>query len=641
MSLREKIIFGYFLALGIAVIGAVSGLQVGNYYQKQALRAREIASRERQLLSKLQIAILYNRPAKQLFPYLQQPEKFHQESAAIRERIADINAILLNYRALESTSNLPELPTLLTQYAVQVEEFSRRFEVFVQRIELLTTSPQLTSEAEKLLLTLVSSQEFADFIEFPDQLQQVLVLAEKQEQQAVNALAKAEVLRSQIIIIGLLLSIAIAALLAIHTSQEITRPLKAVTQIAQRVTHESNFNLRVDINSTDEVGQLANSLNQLIEHLGIQTGELNAIIDNLGDGLLVADREGKIKRTNHNLLGMCPLPGKELTIDKSCREVFGSDLARLITENQANPTQMLTAEVQLADGRVGQALVTAIITSTTKNSVSDCLGSVVLIRDITFEREIDRIKTDFIATVSHELRTPLTSVLGFAKLVKKKLAKTVLPQVNQSEPKTQKATQQVLTNLDIIICEGERLTNLIADILDIAKIEAGKLEWRLEPVSVATIIEQAIATTSVLLQGKNIQLIQEIEPNLPIISGDRDRLIQVVINLIANASKFTQQGSVTCCARLVKQQVLVSVIDTGVGLARENWQRVFDKFQQVGDTLTDKPQGTGLGLPICKQIIEHHGGRIWVTSKIGQGSNFSFTLPVSSQKTAEREKMSV
>jgi signal transduction histidine kinase len=188
--------------------------------------------------------------------------------------------------------------------------------------------------------------------------------------------------------------------------------------------------------------------------------------------------------------------------------------------------------------------------------------------------------------------------------------------------------RQVTENLDIIVAEGERLTALINDVLDLAKIEAGKVIWHMQPLSIPDVVERATAATATLFERKGLKLIKEMEPDLPPIVGDRDRLIQVMINLISNAVKFSERGSVTCRVAQADGDILVSVIDTGVGIAEADRLRVFDRFTQVGDTLTDKPKGTGLGLPICKEIVEHHGGRIWVESEPGKGSNFSFTLPI-------------
>jgi signal transduction histidine kinase len=254
--------------------------------------------------------------------------------------------------------------------------------------------------------------------------------------------------------------------------------------------------------------------------------------------------------------------------------------------------------------------------------------------------QANQAKSAFLSTVSHELRTPLTSVLGFAKISQQRLEKKLFPVIPTDDPKIQREIRQVKENLEIIVSEGERLTTLINNVLDLAKIEAGKVEWNMEPLTISTVIERATAATTALFERKGLALVKEVPADLPQVVGDQDKLIQVVINLISNAVKFTEQGSVTCRAEVVPPviastggEIVVSIIDTGLGIAPVDQAKVFEKFKQVGDTLTDRPQGTGLGLSICKEIVEHHGGRIWVESELGQGSTFSFTLPVQRKKS--------
>jgi signal transduction histidine kinase/DNA-binding response OmpR family regulator len=242
--------------------------------------------------------------------------------------------------------------------------------------------------------------------------------------------------------------------------------------------------------------------------------------------------------------------------------------------------------------------------------------------------EADAAKSSFLSTVSHELRTPLTSVLGFAKIIRRRLEDRLFPLIPEGDRKIQQAKQQVLDNLGVVVNEGERLTKLIDDVLDLAKIEAGKFTWNMSQVSMGDIIERATAATSSLFEAKRLSLVTDVEPGLPTITGDRDRLIQVVINLVSNAVKFTDAGSITCSVHRRESELVVSVKDSGIGIALTDQPKVFEKFKQVGDTLTDKPKGTGLGLPICKEIVEYHGGRIWVESEPGQGSTFLFTLPI-------------
>jgi signal transduction histidine kinase/DNA-binding response OmpR family regulator len=241
--------------------------------------------------------------------------------------------------------------------------------------------------------------------------------------------------------------------------------------------------------------------------------------------------------------------------------------------------------------------------------------------------QADAAKSSFLSTVSHELRTPLTSVLGFAKIIRRRLEERLLPLIPSDDRKVEQAKQQVLENLGVVVAEGQRLTQLIDDVLDLAKIEAGKFTWNMQKLSIAEVIDRAVTATTSLFEGKSVQLVKQVEPDLPAITGDEHRLVQVVINLISNAVKFTPSGSVTVAARARDGEIAVSVTDSGIGIAAADHQKIFEKFKQVGDTLTDKPRGTGLGLPICKEIVEHHGGRIWVDSELGRGSTFSFAIP--------------
>ena len=244
-------------------------------------------------------------------------------------------------------------------------------------------------------------------------------------------------------------------------------------------------------------------------------------------------------------------------------------------------------------------------------------------------KELDKLKTDFLSSVSHELRTPLTSILGFASTSKKRFEKVLLPHVDREDKKAARAVRQVQENLDIIISEGQRLTNLINEVLDIAKMEAGRIEWKEDKFDLQQVVQNALAATRPLFQQKGLFLTTDLEADLPPLYGDKDRIYQVFINLLSNGMKFTEEGGITVyvAANHDNGEIMVRVTDTGIGIKPAEQDRVFDKFRQVGDTLTDKPQGTGLGLSICKEIVEHHGGQIWVESVPGQGCSFCFTLP--------------
>ncbi|AMW28251.1 response regulator [Arthrospira platensis] len=481
--------------------------------------------------------------------------------------------------------------------------------------------------------------------------EQNLALIAEMEQK--EAFAPANRLAKDILLLGLT-SISLLLIAVYLLTRKITQPILAITETALKVS-DGNFDCQAPVLTQDEIGILARTFNQMItdikefnqqlsdankyleERVKMATVELQetlanltSIIDHIADGLLVTDAEGKITRTNPALANLFALGDLDIR-GKLCSEAFSGDVLNLLLQSKAQPLDAFQGEVKLEGDRIGQAVAKGVLKQVSSPSGSEELiyiGSVVLFRDITAEKEIDRMKTDFISTVSHELRTPLTSVLGFAKLIQKKLDDVILPFIKTDDTKINRAVNQVASNVDIIVSEGIRLTNLINDVLDIAKMEAGKTEWHIEPLSIKTVVERAISATTSLFNNKPIKLIVNMPDNLPDIMGDNDKLMQVFINLISNAVKFTETGNVTLKLMAVKSAIKVSVKDTGCGIDAADREQVFEKFKQVGNTLTNKPQGTGLGLPICQEIIQHHGGSIWVESQVGVGSTFYFTLPL-------------
>ena len=230
-------------------------------------------------------------------------------------------------------------------------------------------------------------------------------------------------------------------------------------------------------------------------------------------------------------------------------------------------------------------------------------------------RELDRMKDDFLSTVTHELRTPLTSIRAFSEIL-------------YDDPEL--AIEQRQEFLGLIIKESERLTRLINQVLDFAKIESGQINWIIEPIDLGEVMEQAVASTSQLFRDKNVILKMSIAPSVPAVRGDYDRLMQVAVNLLSNAVKFMpNDGRVEVSVRTDGYFGRVDVRDNGPGIAPKDTRIIFDRFRQVGNTMTNKPQGTGLGLAICLRIVEHLGGRIWVESQLGAGATFSFTIPSS------------
>jgi signal transduction histidine kinase/ActR/RegA family two-component response regulator len=273
-----------------------------------------------------------------------------------------------------------------------------------------------------------------------------------------------------------------------------------------------------------------------------------------------------------------------------------------------------------ADLEVGQAILTA---------TASALQSARLyeLQRQTAERlaEVDRLKSQFLANMSHELRTPLNSIIGFSRVILKGI----------DGPLTDLQVQ----DLSSINNAGQHLLGLINDILDMARIEAGKMELVLDEVDLHDTLKGVLSTTVALVKDKKVRLMEDLEPGLPRVRADSMRIRQVLLNLLSNAAKFTDEGTITLRARPVEavgpysgrmeQFVEISVIDTGPGIASDDMSKLFEPFSQVDASATRKVGGTGLGLSICRQLVELHNGRIWAESQVGSGSTFAFILPVS------------
>jgi PAS domain S-box-containing protein len=232
-------------------------------------------------------------------------------------------------------------------------------------------------------------------------------------------------------------------------------------------------------------------------------------------------------------------------------------------------------------------------------------------------REIDRLKSQFLANMSHELRTPLNSIIGFSRVILKGIDGPV--------------TELQQQDLTAIYNSGQHLLGLINDILDLAKIEAGKMELAFDEVNISDVVSSVLSTMIGLIKDKPIQMKSFIEEGLPTVRADAIRIRQVMINLLSNAAKFTEEGDIVVRVSLQtnamnRKEIKVSVTDTGPGISEQDQKKLFQAFSQVDDSPTRKTGGTGLGLSICQQLINMHGGQIWVESETGKGSTFHFTL---------------
>jgi len=357
----------------------------------------------------------------------------------------------------------------------------------------------------------------------------------------------------------------------------------------------------------------------------------------MNDGLIVLDPDGVVRLVNQAACGLfnCreqDLVGRRPMSGMTSSPPFAETLEAVVRSGTVHNYEVNNA---LGDGsRRSLSLSTSIM----RNSAGEALATVCMVNDITDRKRteedrekliaqlqeanrklqvLDRMKSDFISVVSHDLRTPLTTIKAFAELI------MMRPDMS---------LEQRSKFVNTINLECDRLKRLITDLLDLARIESGSMSWRVEQVCLKAAVLESITSMGLLFENKGINLTTEFPPSLPAVAADRDRIVQVVTNLLTNAAKFTPPGGVihvsVSSESAHAEQVAVRISDTGVGIPAEDLELIFEKFRRSGGELTDATSGAGLGLAIARQIIENHGGRIWAESEQGKGSTFTFTLPL-------------
>jgi len=238
--------------------------------------------------------------------------------------------------------------------------------------------------------------------------------------------------------------------------------------------------------------------------------------------------------------------------------------------------------------------------------------------------EARRLKAEFAANISHELRTPLNLIIGFSEMM------ILSPQSYDNQP----LPPAYRGDVQSIYRNAKHLSQLIDDVLDLSQIEAARMGLVKEPISLAQIIEEATTTVAQLFKSKHLSLNVQVPAGLPTIDVDRTRVRQVLINLLNNAARFTDQGGVTVSAEQKDEEIVVAVADTGIGIPAEDLNKVFEEFRQLDGSIRRRAGGSGLGLAISRRLVELHGGRIWVQSQVGQGTTFYFALPFRHETTA-------
>lgn len=367
----------------------------------------------------------------------------------------------------------------------------------------------------------------------------------------------------------------------------------------------------------------AEELGQMLKRQEVETRRSQAILEAIAEGVLVTDREGRVTLFNASAARILKLERKEV-IGRSLAEVsdiFGgagrSWMETILSWSQDPTTRRqgdtFTEQITLCDGRVVAVNLAPVTLS------DESFGTVSIFHDITHQIEVNRLKSEFVATVSHELRTPMTSIKGYVDLI-------LMGAAGELDPQQRRFLEIVKNNTD-------RLAILVNDLLDLSRIEAGRVTLTMQPIDLATLAEELmVEMRRRSLSEQNLQtFVLEIPPDLPLVIGDLDRVRQILANLVGNAYRYTPSGGRICVqAHRLANEVRVDIIDTGIGIPPAEQQRVFERFYRGESSLVMGTSGSGLGLSIVQQLIHMHHGRIWLRSSgiAGEGSTFSFTLPI-------------
>lgn len=416
----------------------------------------------------------------------------------------------------------------------------------------------------------------------------------------------------------------IAFILSLLLAERIVRPVKRFMEAAKKIS-AGDYTVRVPVKTSDELGHLGDEFNRMvvqlcryheinIEEVISERNKGEAILTSIGDGLVIFDAELKVTGINpaaRQMLGLTLAETSALQYTDIIPDPTVCDLIRNTIKNETVPEVPDEQRViAISDGKRNRQYLFAITVICGRDRKLS--GIVLLLKDITRLKEVEQLKSEFVMAASHELRTPLTSLEMSVDLLMEYCAQTAFPEKYRNLLET--AHEEVL-----------RMKALISDLLDLSKIESGRIEMEFEQVKVSTLFENVRMLFGSQAAMKEVTLTSDIPDGLPEVRADVNKVAWVLSNLISNALRYVNKGgSIKLRADSISSYVHISIQDDGPGIPPEYQSGIFQKFIQV----KGREGGSGLGLAICKGIVRAHGGTIWVDSAPGCGSTFTFTLPI-------------
>lgn len=542
-------------------------------------------------------------------------------------------------KVVQVKKQLKHLKRVVSERYAEISESDRKKDIhLVDRIEIAVA--KVEGLLEECKQNLMSGNQFVAMGSMPvlfkvadkisvwsDELRQRY---EQKDEQAPKKQMQRNMNITIIVLGGTLINIAIGIGFALFFGRTISNRLIVLADNSDRLAKGLELNPPIDGN--DEINELDKSFRKMSEELKAAQEEQKAltasavaseertrsVIENMPIGIVIIDAENRIESLN---------PQAEQMFGADTEKLLGHPLSEILPSHQSQEVKKKTNEIRKGSGpsavtlagdsealRVtGESFPAELHVS--KFRTQEGKHFLVTVQDVTERHEMEKLKREFVSMVSHDLRTPLTAVQGTLDLLEED---TYGELTEQGHKRVKVANESV-----------DRLINLINDLLDIEKMEAGKMRLEAKPTSLLKILNNSIESVRTFAERHQVSLELKIDEDI-IVAADRDRVIQVVVNLLSNAVKFSPAESlVTVAAEKDGAFALVRVIDRGRGIPKEHVDSLFQRFKQVKAADGARKKGTGLGLAICKAIVESHNGSISIRSEEGKGSEFYFTLPLS------------
>lgn len=430
----------------------------------------------------------------------------------------------------------------------------------------------------------------------------------------------------RVMVAGGLVALAVAFGIGVFVAGRVTRPVVQMQAIARQMS-EGRFDVRAPVRSMDEIGALGRALNVMAGRLREKIGDLEqeqakatAILDGMVEGVIAVDGHDGLLLMNERaraILGVPPAPGERRPFQEVVRN---ADLHAIFRETRATaPGEAVRREMRLARPVDRTLQVNAVPFRLGRDET----GVVMVLHDVSELRRLEAVRTEFIANVSHELRTPLTAIQGYLE--------TLLEGALDERDTARRF-------LEVAFRHTERLGRLLGDLTDLSNIELGKVSLHLAPVAVLEAVESTFAIMEPRAKAGPITLSADVEPRTLAVHADRDRLAQILINLVDNAVKYTPGGGrVAVAARsLADGFAEIAVTDTGIGISPADLPRITERFYRVDRARSRELGGTGLGLAIVKHLVLAHGGVLAVESQLGRGTTVRFTIPMTPRPGASQ-----